>query len=124
MTTQKYQNATQLLLQQAGDELVAGDARQAAEKGWGVAAQAVKAVCEERGWPHYSHRDLRNAAKTLSREADDGEIRLLFDAVNTLQKNFYEDFYNVVEVGEGLNDVRRFVDKLDALSTAGILSDD
>lgn len=116
MTTQKYRDASQLLLQQAETELAAGDARQAAEKGWGAAAQKVKAVCEERGWRHVSHRDLRNAAKTLSRETDDHEIRLLFDAVNKLHKNFYEDFYNVEEVGEGLDDVRRFIDKLDALS--------
>lgn len=116
MTTQKYQDACQTLLEQANVELAAGDARQAAEKGWGAAAQKVKAVCEERGWQHVSHRDLRNAAKTLSREADDHEIRLLFDAVNKLHKNFYEDFYNVEEVGEGLDDVRRFIDKLDALS--------
>ena len=114
MTTQKYLGAAQLLLQ-ADVELAAGDARQAADKGWGAAAQKVKSVCEERGWRHVSHHDLRNAAKTLSREADDPEIRLLFDAVNKLHKNFYEDFYNVEEVGEGLNDVRRLVSKLDAL---------
>ena len=116
MTAQKYRTASAALLQQAETELAAGDARQAAEKGWGAAAQKVKAICEERGWRHVSHRDLRNAAKTLSREANDHEIRLLFDAVNTLHKNFYEDFYNVEEVSEGLTDVRRFIDKLDALS--------
>ena len=118
MTTQKYQDATVQLLQQAEIELAAGDTRQAAEKGWGAAAQKVKAICEERGWRHVSHRDLRNAAKALSREANYREIRLLFDAVNKLHKNFYEDFYNAEEVGEGLDDVRRFVDKLDALSLA------
>ncbi len=116
MTTQKYQNATQVLLQQAGDELAAGDARQAAEKGWGAAAQAVKAVCEERGWPHHSHYLIRRAVSQLTEETGDRELRPLFNSAQNLHKNFYEDFYNVVEVGAGLDEVRLFVDKLDALS--------
>ena len=115
MTTQKYQDACQTLLEQANVELAAGDARQAAEKGWGAAAQKVKAVCEARSWRHVSHRDLRTAATELSRETGDREIRVLFKAANNLHKNFYEDFYNVDEVGESLVDVRRFIDKLDAL---------
>lgn len=115
MTTEKYETACQTLFAQAERELAQGDARQAAEKGWGAAAQAVKAVCESRGWDHVSHRDLRMAATELSRETGDREIRVLFEAANTLHKNFYEDFYNVDEVGESLIDVRRFIDKLDAL---------
>ena len=38
--------------------LAEGDLLQASEKGWGVAAQMVKAVAETRGWRHSTHGDL------------------------------------------------------------------
>ena len=38
--------------------LAEGDLLQASEKGWGAAAQMVKAVAETRGWRHSTHRDL------------------------------------------------------------------
>ena len=44
MTSSTYQAASGHLLRQAREELVAGDVRQASEKGWGAAAQIVKAI--------------------------------------------------------------------------------
>ena len=119
MTTQRYETACQALFAQAEAELAAGDARQAAEKGWGAAAQAVKAVCESRGWEHHSHNLIRRAVKQISVETGDENLRPLFNSAQTLHKNFYEDFYNVEEVGDALVEVRRFIDKLDALYKAG-----
>ena len=79
MTTQTYQDASRLLLEQAQTELAQGDTRQASEKGWGAAAQAVKAVCEERGWEHQTHRSLYKAVARLVRESgDDSNIRVAF----------------------------------------------
>ena len=49
MATQSDQEASIHLLNQAQLELAADDIRQASEKAWGAAAQAVKAVCESRG---------------------------------------------------------------------------
>ena len=115
MTTEKYETACQTLFEQAEHELAQGDARQAAEKGWGAAAQAVKALCERRGWSHHSHHLLRQAVQRLAEEADDEDIALLFETAQNLHKNFYEDFYNVAEIGIRLPRVRRFIDKLDAL---------
>ena len=116
MTTQKYTTACQTLLGQATAELAAGDARQAAEKGWGAAAQKVKAVCEERGWQHHSHYLLRQAVDRLTDETGDENLAPLFDTAQNLHKNFYEDFYNTAEVSRKLVQVHRFIDKLDALS--------
>lgn len=115
MTTEKYETACQTLFAQAERELAQGDARQAAEKGWGAAAQAVKAVCESRGWDHYSHLLLRRAVDRLADETGDENLVPLFDTAQNLHKNFYEDFYNASEVGNRLPQVRRFIDKLDAL---------
>ena len=43
---------------QAYEEFAKGDFVQASEKGWGATAQIVKAIAQERGWSHNSHRDL------------------------------------------------------------------
>ena len=55
MTTEKYREDSRRLLDQARRELETGDVRQASEKGWGAAAQIVKAVAEKRGWRHRGH---------------------------------------------------------------------
>ena len=52
---EKYKSAGRELLEKARDELAQGDLRQASEKGWGAAAQMVKAVAERRGWRHDGH---------------------------------------------------------------------
>ena len=59
-----YRTAAVQLLEQARAELDLGDTRQASEKGWGAAAQAVKAVAQGRGWEHNTHGDLFRAVKT------------------------------------------------------------
>ena len=115
MTTQIYANAAIQLLEHADRERIAGDYRQAAETAWGAAAQMTKSVCEQRRWSHHSHGALRRAAKRLSEEANDDQIRLLFKSASLLHVNFYEDSYNESEVAEGIGDVRRFIDKLSAL---------
>ena len=43
-----YRDSAADLLEQARTELAAGDVRQASEKGWGAAAQSVKAIAEAR----------------------------------------------------------------------------
>ena len=115
MPTQTYHEASLHLLAQAGSELAAGDNRQAAEKAWGAAAQAVKAVCAQRGWSHQTHAALRRATRRLADESEDEELRLLFKSAEVLHMTFYEDFYNHEEVSEGIEHVRRFIDKLSGL---------
>ncbi|MYC38120.1 MAG: hypothetical protein F4X66_14575 [Chloroflexi bacterium] len=39
-----------------------GDSVQASEKGWGAVAEAVKSIAEQRGWNHWGHRLLNDAA--------------------------------------------------------------
>ena len=115
MTTQTYQDAARHLLQQAETELAAGDTRQASEKGWGAAAQAVKAVCESRGWRHRSHASLFRAIETVATETSDPEFHDLFDTANTLHINFYEDWMSANVVKQRLPRIRRLIDKLEEL---------
>ena len=112
MTTQTYQDAAIHLLAQAEAELAAGDTRQASEKGWGAAAQAVKAVCERRDWPHDSHRLLFRAVARLVRESTDNEIQELFDTASSLHINFYENWLDEDIVAQGLARVQRLIEKL------------
>ena len=115
MTTQRYLNASMQLLEQAQLELEAGDVRQASERGCGAAAQAVKAVCQRRGWRHDSHALLHDAIDRIVEETDDESILHLFSVANLLHVNFYENWLRARQVTRGLTAVRRLIDKLDTL---------
>ena len=115
MTTQTYQDAARHLLQQAETELAAGDTRQASEKGWGAAAQAVKAVADQRGLAHRRHAALFAVVDQLASETQDDNLRDLFQVASHLHTNFYEDWDTPNNVRSALNAVRRFVAKLEAL---------
>ena len=115
MTTRTYRDASRRLLAQSRAELAAGDVPQASEKGWGAAAQIVKAVAEQRGWPHRSHAALFNAVARLVSETGDDDIGRLFDVASALHVNFYEDRSNPRTVARGLDDMERFLQKLEPL---------
>lgn len=108
----KYRTAATQLLEQARQELALGDVRQASEKGWGAAAQAVKAVAEARGWDHKTHGSLFEAVRRLSREPGSNGLDGLFGAANTLHINFYENWMKDETVGTHLDYVARFVAQL------------
>ena len=116
MTTETYRSDSRFLLAQAQEELLtAGDARQASEKGWGAAARMVKAVAEQRGWEHKRHALLWQVARRLTRETGDTDIRRLFQVASDLHTNFYENLYDAEFIGDGLDDIRTLLDKLDPL---------
>ena len=115
MTTQTYRSASRRLLAQARAELATGDVQQASEKGWGAAAQMVKAAAQQRGWGHDGHGLLFRAARRLHNETGDGDISRLFAVAGSLHTNFYEDWLGAESVAEMLDDVERFVDLLESL---------
>ena len=55
-------------LEHAREQLAVGDRVQAAEKIWGAAAHALKAVGEQRGWHHDGHANLFDIGEHLGRE--------------------------------------------------------
>ena len=115
MTTQKYQRDSRHLLTQVRSELAMSDVRQASEKGWGASAQIVKAVAEGRGWDHGGHRQLHTAVQRLQQETGNPEMTRLFQIANSLHYNFYEDVQKASAVAQALNDVDRFLTKLEPL---------
>ncbi|MCY3692109.1 MAG: PaREP1 family protein [Chloroflexota bacterium] len=115
MVAHTYHTASRQLLAQGRAELDAGDVRQASEKGWGAAAQMVKALAEQRGWQHRSHAALYDVISYLVSETREHEIRRLFGVANALHINFYENWNNAENVSNDLDDVERFLDKLEPL---------
>ena len=110
MTTgTQYRTAATQLLEQARQELARGDARQASEKAWGAAAQAVKAVAERRGWYHKSHAALFDAVNRLTEETGNNDFDGLFHYASSLHVNFYENWMNANMVRIGIEKVAQFI---------------
>ena len=96
--------------------LADGDLLQASEKGWGAAAQTVKAVAESRSWDHHGHRQLHQAVERLMVETERGELLDWFSAANTLHANFYDGFLSAAAIDAYLERVERFVEQLRPLA--------
>ena len=111
----RYGTMSQELLRKAREALTEGDLVQASEKGWGAAAQAVKAVAEARGWPHDSHRALYEIANRLAAEAGDPDLRRLFSVASSLHQNFYEHWMPNEMVAADLESVAELLERFEAL---------
>ena len=112
-----YLESSHHLLGQAFAEFDAGDLRQASEKGWGAAAQIVKAVADNRGWSHSTHRLLFQAVNNLAEETGDPELVGKFGFAHNLHVNFYENWFPSQSVALHLERVRDFIGKLEPLAT-------
>ncbi len=112
---QQYVSRAELFLSQAWDELNKQDLCQASEKGWGAAAQMVKAVATTRGWRHDSHRQLLLSVKMLARESGNLDLWAPFGGAQMLHANFYDDFMDAEDVLAHLEHASSFVEKLKGL---------
>ena len=115
-----YREASRRLLTQARLELEAGDVRQASEKGWEAAAQAVKAAAQQRGWTHNYHRALFMVVTDLSNETADPELDVLFASANYLHINFYEDALDAAKVRRHLVRTEEFIGKIESILDGSI----
>ena len=109
MNPVSYREQAYIFLQQADEELARGDLRQASEKAWGAAAQAVKAAGEARGWEHATHRQLFDVVRRLAEETGNVELRDTFRLANRLHQNFYEGRLESLEVADVMSTVKEFV---------------
>ena len=110
-----YREMSRVFLDQAFAELEAGDLQQASEKGWGAAAQILKAVADERGWEHDHHRLLFVAVDRLAAETGNEAISRGFGSASALHGNFYEGVMRQGLISDYLNHVRAFVDAAEGL---------
>ena len=112
---ERSQEISNQFLEQAEAEFRAGDLLQASEKAWGAFAHCVKAIAQEKGWEHNSHRHLNRCAGRLLRQISPVHVYLL-GVVNALHANFYEDFYDEDAVGSSIGAAKMLVNALWASS--------
>ena len=94
-----------------------GDLVQASEKGWGAAAQMVKAAAEARDWRHKSHVELYQAIDRLAEESGEEQIQELFHFASALYINFCEGWMPRRMVRSGLVRVGELVNSLERLQS-------
>ena len=115
--SERYAELSRQFIEKAGEYLLAGDAVQASEKGWGAVAEAFKSIAEERGWSHKGHRILDDVAFQLSLEWERQDVKVLYDAIEKLHINFYEDTMELDEIGASLENAKHLIRELDVLRT-------
>jgi len=103
------------MLAKAEEALAQEDLLQASEKGWEAAAHMVKGIAQRRRWRHRGHRELYQVVNRLTQETGDSEISTLFDSASALHGNFYEILMPKEMIENSLEQVRRFLQKLEAL---------
>ncbi len=114
-----YRQQSRVFLEQAFEELEKSDLNQASEKGWGAAAQMLKAIASERGWAHGNHSMLFAVMDRLEMETNSVSLRDGFSAAHYLHINFYEGWLERAGVEENLNRVQAFVDAAEELLSSG-----
>ena len=111
----RYAAQSRIFLRQAYEELGQGDLLQASEKGWGAAAQIVKAVAEDRGLDHGGHAELYAVVRQLRADSGINNLMNLFQTAGHLHFNFYEGLLDNGEIRESLDEISEFVDRLRAM---------
>lgn len=115
MTAAQRAQYARRFLQDAEREFANGDIRQASEKLWGAATDAVTAIALQRGWRHRSHRDLKNAVQRVSADPDNDYLVELFLIAERFHINFYNDLYEAPEYEVDFVKVHDFVNETLAL---------
>ena len=106
---ERYAAAGRELLTKAREALAQGDLRQASEKGWGAAAQVVKAVATRKGWLHQNHATLFEVVRQVTLETGDRRFQENFHIANSLHSNFYENWMLNEAIEVGLEQVGEFI---------------
>ena len=81
--TKTYKKQSRIFLAQAFEELKKGDLPQASEKGWGAAAQMVKANAQERSWNHFNGNYIQFYPSLKRRMVGEEELEFIFDISHT-----------------------------------------
>lgn len=113
--SERYAELSRQYIERADEYLRVGDRVQASEKGWGAVAEAVKSIAEQRVWNHQGHRLLNDIAFQLSEEWLRPDMRILFDAMEKLHINFYEDNMGLDAIAASVGDAKILLKELETL---------
>ena len=86
-----YRERSPRLLARVDQELDDGELDVACEMLWGAAALGIKAVAQQRGWPHGEHRLLRMAVDRLIRNGAPPYLLGQYLMVSDFHQGFYGD---------------------------------
>ena len=120
MTIAERSQSALAFLDDSEREFADGDVRQASEKIWGAATDAITAVALERGWNHTSHRDMKNAVQRLAVEPGNHYLNSQFIAVEKFHINFFHPALEDYEIESDKPIARAFVHRTLALLRNGI----
>ena len=120
MTIAERSQSALAFLDDSEREFAAGDARQASEKLWDAATDAITAVALERGWNHESHRDMKNAVQRLAVEPGNNYLDAQFIAAEKFHMNFFRATLEDYEIESDKPIARAFVHRTLALLRNGI----
>ena len=113
--SERYSGLSRHFIEKADEYLLDGDRVQASEKGWGAVAEAIKSIAEERGWNHQGHRLLNDVAYQLSVEWQRQDLKVLYDAIEKLHINFYEDSMELDDVAASIGNAKRLLEELEKM---------
>ncbi len=99
-------------LDQAEAEFAMDDTRQAAEKLYGAAVQAIIAASHQRDWDYQSHRANKNAALRLADEYDDPFLTTGFTTAEKLHIHFHHGDTEDYQITADRYGVRRYVERM------------
>ena len=115
MTVAQRSESALKFLEDAEREFADDDIRQASEKLWAAATDAVTAIAMERGWRYRSHRDLKNAVQRIAAEPRNDHLNELFLTAEKFHVNFYNDLYEKQDFEADKSKVQDFVHGILAL---------
>ncbi len=116
MTVEDYAQISRRFLEQARLHLAEHDRLQAAEKIWGAAALALKAIGEQRGWVHSNHSNITGVGEQLGREfGRQREFMRYMSQAHYMHSDFYENGWSEHAIGIALDDVEEFVGELEVI---------
>ena len=111
-----YAQVSRRFLEHARIQLEEGDRLQAAEKVWGAAAHALKAVGEQRGWIHDRHPNLFDIGEHLGREfGQERQFHRYLAQAEYMHRDFYLNGWSTDAIRSALADVEEFVGELDII---------
>jgi len=110
----KYLELFRKYLAEAEELYRKGDLPQSGEKYWGATAALLNAIAEERGWPHYSHRDYAEIVEKLSEQLKE-PLGPLFANAERLHANYYHNFLSPLNFEAHREQTLKLVEKLKAL---------
>ena len=110
-----YQERSRDSLALATKHLAKGSLRQASGKGWDAVCQMTRAVAKERGWKYGNRTLLFRVVDRLAVETEERQLIVDFLSARALDWNRYEGWMDRGNVEGGMRQVKRFVNRLEAL---------